>query len=74
MLAPVSPPLEGNQGIVLNLNNLSLEKLNLFGLSKKRGGLGPGGGEERENNFFFLTKSWVFNQKGGFSSANLSWS
>lgn len=53
MLAPVSPPLEGNQGIVLNLNNLSLEKLNLFGLSKKRGGLGPGGGEERENNFFF---------------------
>lgn len=54
MLAPVSPLLEGNQGIVLNLNNLSLEKLNLFGLSKKRGGLGPGGGEERENNFFFF--------------------
>lgn len=53
-LAPVSPLLEGNQGIVLNLNNLSLEKLNLFGLSKKRGGLGPGGGEERENNFFFF--------------------
>lgn len=53
MLAPVSPLLEGNQGIVLNLNNLSLEKLNLFGLSKKRGGLGPGRGEERENNFFF---------------------
>lgn len=54
MLGPVFPFLEGNQGIVQNFKNPSLEKLNLFGLYKKKwGGLGPGGREERENNFFF---------------------
>lgn len=59
MLGPVPPLLEGNQGIVLNLNNLSPEKLNLFGLAKKRGGFGAGGGGERENNLFLKLKVGV---------------
>lgn len=49
----VSSLLEGNQGIVLNLKNLSLEKLNLFGSSKKKEvvwGLGEG---KRRKTFIF---------------------